>query len=179
MENILDASTNHNLIQDRKKYYHHKRQIWRSNERYQEKKRYKQLHSHPNILPHFIKLPQDIKSKILTYYLSFGSPCTKIIRPEIINKCRNNSITLWFANIDYFIQPNQKYMLNKSIGCPFEILCELRIALIDSNILNRTADNYLISRRMPINDNLNTIKKNDLLRRIEEEEEIILSNKVN
>lgn len=114
----------------------------------------------------FSLLPDVIKSKILTYYLSYGNPCAKLIRPEIINKCRNNSITLWFANVDYFIQPNQKYMLNKSLGCPFEVLCELRIALIDNNILNGTADNYLKSRRRPINNNLNTIKKNDLLWRM-------------
>jgi len=118
-------------------------------------------------------LPQDIKSKILTYYLSYGSPTTKIIRPEIIKKCRNNSITIWFANVDYLTNTNKKYMLNKSIGCPFEVLCELRLALIASNILNGTADNHLKSRRIILTDHINLIKKNTLLQLIDEEAEIL------
>ena len=118
-------------------------------------------------------LPQDIKSKILTYYLSYGTPTTQIIRPEIINKCRNNSITIWFANIDYLTNTNKKYMLTKSIGCPFEVLCELRLALIASNILNGTADNHLKSRRIILTYHINLIKKNTLLQLIDEESEIL------
>ena len=119
-------------------------------------------------------LPQDIKSKILTYYLSFGSPSAVALRPEIINKCRNNSVTIWFANVDYCTYTNKKYMLNKSIGCPFEVLCELRLALISSNILNGTADKHLKSRRIILTDHINLIKKNTLLKLIDEEAEILL-----
>ena len=119
-------------------------------------------------------LPQDIKSKILTYYLSFGSPSAVALRPEIINKCRNNSVTIWFANVDYCTYTNKKYMLNKSIGCPFEVLCELRLALISSNILNGTADKHLKSRRIILTDHINLIKKNTLLKLIYEEAEILL-----
>ena len=119
-------------------------------------------------------LPQDIKSKILTYYLSFGSPSAVALRPEIINKCRNNSVTIWFANVDYCTYTNKKYMLNKSIGCPFEVLCELRLALIASNILNGTADKHLKSRRIILTDHINLIKKNTLLQLIDEEAENLI-----
>ena len=119
-------------------------------------------------------LPQDIKSKILTYYLSFGTPSAVALRPEIINKCRNNSITIWFANVDYVTHTNKKYMLNKSIGCPFEVLCELRLALIASNILNGTADKHLKSRRIILTDHINLIKKNTLLQLIDEEAENLI-----
>jgi hypothetical protein len=125
-------------------------------------------------LPQVINLPQDIKSKILTYYLSYGSPSAIAIRPEIINKCRNNSVSIWFANIDYCTFTNKKYMLNKSIGCPFEVLCELRLALIANNILNGTADKHLKSRRIILTDHINLIKKNTLLKLIDEEAEILL-----
>jgi hypothetical protein len=114
-------------------------------------------------------LPDDIKSKILTYYWSFGSPIAKIIHPEIINKCRNNSITIWFANIDYNISHNRKYILSKSIGCPFEVLCELRIALIEHHIENGTADAFLKSRKINLTNNITTLTKNTLLRALEEE----------
>jgi len=122
----------------------------------------------------FFNLPQDIKSKILTYYLSFGSPSAAALRPEIIKKCRNNSVTIWFANVDYCTFTNKKYMLNKSIGCPFEVLCELRLALIASNILNGTADNHLKSRRIILTDHINLIKKNTLLQLIDEEAENLI-----
>jgi hypothetical protein len=120
-------------------------------------------------------LPQDIKSKILTYYLSFGSPTAAALRPEIINKCRNNSVTIWCANVDYYTFTNKKYMLNKSIGCTFEVLCELRIALIDNHIENRTTDNnnFFKSRRVNLLNNIKTLTKNTLLQLIDEEAEIL------
>jgi hypothetical protein len=120
-------------------------------------------------------LPQDIKSKILIYYLSFGSPTAAALRPEIINKCRNNSVTIWFANVDYYTFTNKKYMLNKSIGCTFEVLCELRIALIDNHIENRTTDNnnFFKSRRVNLLNNIKTLTKNTLLQLIDEEAEIL------
>jgi hypothetical protein len=114
-------------------------------------------------------LPQDIKSKILTYYLSFGSPSAAALRPEIIKKCRNNSVTIWFANVDFCTHANKKYMLSKSIGCSFEVLCELRIALIDNHIENGLADNNLKSRRVNLLNNIKTLTKNNLLRILDEE----------
>jgi len=116
-------------------------------------------------------LPQDVKFKILLYYFSYGTPSAQIMRSEIIKKCKNNSVTIWFANVDYIIHTNKKYMLNKSIGCPFEVLCELRIALIDNNIENGTADDFLKSRKMPITNNLYTLTKNTLLQVLNDEKE--------
>jgi hypothetical protein len=170
MENISDTSTNQHLIQDRKKYYRFKRVIWRQRDR----KKYKR--SYQDILQQVTLLPQDIKSKILTYYLSFGSPCAVILRPEIINKCRNNSVTIWFANVDYCIHANKKYMLSKSIGCPFEVLCELRLALLDNHIENGNGNeiNFFKSRKINLINNINTLTKNNLLQILEEEAEILI-----
>ena len=88
--------------------------------------------------------PDDIKSKTLLYYLSYGTPSAIAMRPEIKNKCRNNTITSWFANVDYYTFSNKKYLLNKCIGySPFKVISELRLAIIDNNILNGTLDNNL------------------------------------
>ncbi len=128
----------------------------------------------PILILQVINLPQDIKSKILYYYLSYGSPSAVSLRPEIIKKCRNNSVTIWFANVDYFIHTNKKYMLNKSIGCPFDVLCELRIALLDNHIENGNEINFLKSRKINLINNINTLTKNNLLRILEEEAENLL-----
>ena len=124
-------------------------------------------------LPKAFNLPHDIKSKILLYYLSFGSPSANIIRVKIKDTIINQTTSLWFANVDYTYN-NKKYMLHKSIGCPFEVLCELRLALIASNILNGTADKHLKSRRIILTDHINLIKKNTLLQLIDEEAEILI-----
>ena len=121
----------------------------------------------------FSNLPQAIISKILLYYFSYGTPSAVLMRSEIINKCRNNSVTIWFANVDYYTHANKKYMLSKSIVCPFEVLCELRIALIDNNIENGTADNILKLRKINLIDNIKTLTKNTLLQILNEEKEIL------
>jgi len=117
----------------------------------------------------FNKLPEEIQSKILIYYLSYGAPCAKIMRREIINKCRNNSITLWFANVDY-ISCNKKYMLHNSIGCEYEVLCDLRLAIIGNNELN----DFLSRKQVSIMSFLKRIKNLQLLQLLEEEEIIYL-----
>jgi hypothetical protein len=124
----------------------------------------------------FASLPQVIKSKILIYYLSFGTISAYAIRKEINYKCRNNTISLWFANVDYIINynnNNKKYMLQKliGIGCDFQVICDLRLAIIDNNILNGTLDNVLKARQIDIIKMKRTITKHDLLRLLREEEE--------
>jgi hypothetical protein len=120
----------------------------------------------------FASLPQVIKSKILIYYLSFGTISANAIRKEINDKCRNNTISLWFANVDYIINYNAKYMLQKliRIGCEFQVICDLRLAIIDNNILNGTLDNVLRARQIDIIKMKRTITKHDLLRLLREEE---------
>lgn len=116
----------------------------------------------------FLNFPQDIKSKILLYYLSYGSPSATIMHPEINNKCKNTTNSLWFANVDYTYH-NKKYMLHKSIGCPFEVLCDLRLAIIDYNILNATINDTLKESQQNIIRNKYTLTKNILLQLLEEE----------
>jgi hypothetical protein len=114
-------------------------------------------------------LPEDIKSKILMYYLSYGSPSVVIIRPEIIKKCLNNSVTIWFANVDYTYN-HRIYMLQKSIGCSFDAICDLRLAIIETNIEKGRTNDILNAMRKNIINNINTLKKNILLQVLEEEE---------
>ena len=77
-------------------------------------------------------LPQELVSKIQTIYFSFGTSCANIIRKEINDKCRDNTITLWKAKVDYEIRPGKKYMLEKcAIDCPWDTLWDLRLAILD------------------------------------------------
>ena len=119
-------------------------------------------------LPKAFNLPHDIKSKILLYYLSFGSPSANIIRVKIKDTIINQTTSLWFANVDYTYN-NKKYMLHKSIGCPFEVLCDLRLAIIDNNILNGTINATLKESQKNIIRNNYTLTKNILLQLSEEE----------
>ena len=117
-----------------------------------------------NIEQLFYLLPQEIKSKIIVYYFSYGTPCSKIMRPEIINKCRNNSVSLWFAKVDY-ISCNKKYMLHNSIGCDYETLCDLRLAIIGNNEINE----LFKIKQVSIMSFLNRLKKIQLLKLLNEE----------
>jgi hypothetical protein len=118
-------------------------------------------------------LPQDIKSKILTYYLSYGSPTAKIIQSEIIKKCKNNSVTIWFANVDH-IYNHRIYMLQKSIGCSFDVICDLRLAIIENNIENANTTDILKQIQKNVINNINTLTKYALERVLEEEEQLLI-----
>lgn len=159
-------------ILTRKLYYSRKRHIWRQRERKMYKRSYQDILQQVNLLP------QDIKSKILSYYLSYGSPTAKIIQPEIINKCKNNSATIWFANVDY-IHNHRTYMLQKSIGCSFEAICDLRLAIIETNLHRDNSENdstsdILKAMRKNVNNTIKTITQNYLSRTLEEEKNILL-----
>jgi hypothetical protein len=119
-------------------------------------------------LPQAFNLPQDIKSKILLYYLSYGSPSANIMREKIKDTTINQTNSLWFANVDYTYN-NKKYMLHKSIGCPFEVLCDLRLAIIDNNILNGPINVTLKGSQKNIIKNKYTLTKNILLQLLEED----------
>jgi hypothetical protein len=154
-------------ILTRKLYYSRKRHIWRQRERKMYKRSYQDILQQVNLLP------QDIKSKILSYYLSYGSPTAKIIQPEIINKCKNNSATIWFANVDY-IHNHRTYMLQKSIGCSFDVICDLRLAIIKHNIENGIITDILISMQKNVIKNLYVLTKHMLLHLLEEEAENLI-----
>lgn len=77
-------------------------------------------------------LPPDILLKILTYYFSYGTPCSKLIKQEINDKCKNNTVTLWKAKIDYEIRPGKKYMLQKyAMVGTWDVLWDLRLAILE------------------------------------------------
>jgi hypothetical protein len=154
-------------ILTRKLYYSRKRHIWRQRERKMYKRSYQDILQQVNLLP------QDIKSKILSYYLSYGSPTAKIIQPEIINKCKNNSATIWFANVDY-IHNHRTYMLQKSIGCSFDVICDLRLAIIENNIENANTTDILKQIQKNVINNINTLTKYALERVLEEEEQLLI-----
>jgi hypothetical protein len=130
------------------------------------------------MLESIILLPDAIKSKILTYYLSYGSPTAQIIQLEIKDKCQNISSSLWFVKVDY-VYNHRTYMLQKSIGCSFEAICDLRLAIIENNLHRNNSENdstsdILKSMRKNVNNTIKTITQNYLLRTLEEEKKILL-----
>ena len=116
-------------------------------------------------------LPLDIQLKILTYYFSYGTPCSKLIKKEINDKCKNNQTTLWKAKIDYEIRPGKKYMLQKySMLGTWDVLWDLRLAILEYNPKNNSSIKHFCI------DGAKVLKKNTILKLLEEEEEILLSN---
>ena len=119
-------------------------------------------------LPKAFNLPKDIKSKILLYYLSYGTPSANAMHPEINNKCKGNS--LWFAKVDY-IYNHRIYFLQNSTSCPFAVLCDLRLAIIDNNLLNGKTNDILKAMGKNVVNNQYILTKNTLLELLEEEKE--------
>jgi hypothetical protein len=88
-------------------------------------------------------LPQELLLKIQTFYFAFGTLCANIIRKEINDKCRNNTITLWKANVDYEIRSGKKYMLEKCvITCSWDALWDLRLAILEDEPQTNNNVNY-------------------------------------
>jgi hypothetical protein len=117
-------------------------------------------------------LPQDIQSKILTYYFSYGTICSKLIKKEINDKCKNNTISLWRAKIDYEIRPGKKYMLQKyAMVGNWDVLWDLRLAMLEYDPKNQNSNikHFCI-------DGAKVLKKNTIMKLINEEEDILLSN---
>jgi hypothetical protein len=76
-----------------------------------------------------INLPQDIQSKICIYYLSYGTYISNVIHKEIYEKCMGRPISLWSAQ-------NKKYMLYNYVDCPYNVLCDLRLAIVNNDPSN-------------------------------------------
>jgi hypothetical protein len=116
-------------------------------------------------------LPPDIQSKILTYYFSYGTPCSKLIKHEINDKCKNNTVTLWKAKIDYEIRPGKKYMLQKyAMVGTWDVLWDLRLAILEYDPKNNASIKHFCI------DGAKVLKKNTIMKLLEEEVEILLSN---
>ncbi len=117
-------------------------------------------------------LPQAIQSKILSYYFSYGTPCCKLIKQEIIDKYKNNPTSLWKAKIDYEIRPGKKYMLQKyAMVGTWDVLWDLRLAMLEYESISVSNIN---KKRFCI-DGANTLKKNTIIQLLEEEQ-ILLSS---
>ena len=117
-------------------------------------------------------LPRDIQSKILIYYFSYGTPCSKLISQEINDKCKDNTVTLWRAKLDYEIRPGKKYMLQKYAieGGKWDVLWDLRLAMLEYDPKNNPSIKHFCI------DGAKTLKKNTIMKLLEEEEDILLSN---
>ena len=117
-------------------------------------------------------LPLDIQLKILTYYFSYGTPCSKLIKKEINDKCKNNTVTLWKAKIDYETRPGKKYMLQKyaMVGGNWHVLWDLRLAMLEYEPKNNPSIKHFCI------DGAKILKKNTIIELLKEEEEILLSN---
>jgi hypothetical protein len=117
-------------------------------------------------------LSLDIQSKILTYYFSYGTDCCKLIKQEINDKCKDNTVTLWRAKIDYEIRPGKKYMLQKyaMVGGNWHVLWDLRLAMLEYEPKNNPSIKHFCI------DGAKILKKNTIIELLKEEEEILLSN---
>jgi hypothetical protein len=116
-------------------------------------------------------LPQAIQSKILSYYFSYGTPCCKLIKQEINDKCKNNTTSLWRAKIDYEIRPGKKYMLQKyAMVGSWDVLWDLRLAMLEYDPTNNPSIKHFCI------DGAKALKKNTIIQLLEEEAEILLSS---
>ena len=83
-----------------------------------------------------------VRSKIMTYYLSYGTPVSHAIRALITQKITDPTTTLWRAIIDN----NRLYMLNNYFGSNYDTMCELRLCIIEECPSNkyhkRTIDHF-------------------------------------
>ena len=115
-------------------------------------------------------LPPDIQLKILTYYFSYGTPCSKLIKKEINDKCKNNTISLWRAKIDYEIRPGKKYMLQKyAMVGNWDVLWDLRLAMLEYDPKNQNSNikHFCI-------DGAKLLKKNTILELLRQEDKFII-----
>ena len=116
-------------------------------------------------------LPPDIQLKILTYYFSYGTACSKLIKKEINDKCKNNQTTLWKAKIDYEIRPGKKYMLQKyALIGNWDVLWDLRLAILEYESISVRN----INKKIFCMDGAKVLKTNTLIKMINEEQ-ILLS----
>ena len=72
-------------------------------------------------------MPDSIQSKIITYLLSYGTATANIIKPIIDESINALNTTLWFAKID----KSNSYLMNHYIDCPYDVLCDLRLAALE------------------------------------------------
>jgi len=119
-----------------------------------------------NVLDIVAFLPKDIITKILTYYLSYGTPLANILRPVIIKRGNNNINSLWFSPKLTYIYNYIHTWFNCASCIPFSVLCDLRLATIE--YIDKPSA-YIQNRKNIIIGHLNTLTKNTLLQLLDEE----------
>ena len=69
-----------------------------------------------NLVSRCLRLPCMIQSKILTYYLSYGTIASHAMRAENGNgKCENDEVTIWRP------RPGSRFLFGFSVGSQFNI----------------------------------------------------------
>lgn len=94
----------------------------------------------------FFNLPQSIQSKILVYYLSYGTVVSRAIRQEIgYETCVEDELTIWRnrpPKEEDTCRIGGKRILRKSIGfCHIEVLYDMRMAITEHD---QEANSYRI-----------------------------------
>jgi hypothetical protein len=105
-----------------------------------------------------VSMPDSIQSKIMTYLLSYGTAIAKIIKPIVYETINERVTTLWFAKI----HKSNAYLMNHYTNCPYDVLCDLRLATCEH-------DAYLPRTHNMVQRFLKTFSNFRLVRLIEEE----------
>ena len=73
------------------------------------------------------QMPDSLQSKIMTYFFSYGTAIANVVKQiakDSINECIT---TLWFAKI----HAGDARIMSHYTDCPFDIMCDLRLAVIE------------------------------------------------
>jgi hypothetical protein len=124
----------------------------------------------PKFIELYLKLPYAIQSKIMIYYLSYGTVASHAIRDENGNgKCTDSELTIWRTRIDKKYESGKKYLLRESIGfTQMDVLSDMRLAITFNNVDLRIYETY-------IKKTLKEMTKIRLLKLIQEERKIGLN----
>jgi hypothetical protein len=110
----------------------------------------------------YLTLPCAIQSKILIYYLSYGTVASHALRDENGHgKCVDSELTIWQTRIEQKYGLKKKHVLRESIGfTQMDVLFDMRLAIT-------AYDNH--AARIYIKKILKEMTKNRLLKLIAEE----------
>ena len=99
----------------------------------------------PKFIKLYLKLPHAIQSKILMYYLSYGTVAAHAMRAENGNgKCMDSELTVWRTRIDKKYGSGKKYLLRESIGfTQMDVLSDMRLAITFNNVDLRIYETYI------------------------------------
>ena len=99
----------------------------------------------PKFIKLYLKMPYAIQSKIMIYYLSYGTVASHAIRDENGNgKCTNSELTLWRTRIEKKYGSGKKYLLRESIGfTQMDVLSDMRLAITFNNVNLRIYETYI------------------------------------